>query len=505
MTRLLIAATLESFVSIATRTPLSSSTESDPHASPDPRRWVGLFAALAAPFLGVLDFFIVNLALPQIHDRLGATFPQQELVIALYGLAYAVFVVTGGRLGDTHGRKRMFFIGLSGFIVSSVLCGIAPTPWFLLGARLLQGFAASLAFPQVLALVQVNFPEHERPKALAYFGFAVGLASILGQLLGGVLIGLDLFGWGWRTLFLINLPVGTTALWIASRTLREARSPHPPTLDLVGVAFATVALSLLLVPLVEGYEQGWPTWSMVMLAASLPALGVFVLHERSARARGSDPLIDPELFELATFRRGLAMVGSYFIGGSSMFFVLSLYEQKGLGKDAMSAALSFTGFALALLASSITASRLVTWHPRKFLFGGLACVCAGLTIIVSGLAASTDGDARLAVACGLTVYGLGQGCVSPVMYSTVLSGVPLRSAGAASGVLATCQQVASVMGLPIIGLVFMSMLAGETGALSYAHAAAWALTVNLTSMIVATSLALRLPRAAAITMSTFEA
>jgi EmrB/QacA subfamily drug resistance transporter len=472
---------------------------------PDPRRWVGHFAALAAPFLGVLDFFIVNLALPQIQDRLGATFSQQELVIALYGLSYAVFVVTGGRLGDTHGRKRMFFVGLLGFIFSSFLCGVAPSPWFLLAARFLQGFAASLAFPQVLALVQVNFPEHERPKALAYFGFAVGLASILGQVLGGVLIKLDLFGWGWRTLFLINLPIGGTALWIASPTLREARSPNPPTLDMSGVLLATIALSFFLVPLVEGYERGWPAWALVMLALSLPALLLFAKHEASARKRGKDPLIDPFLFTLETFRRGLAMIGSYFIGGGSMFFVLSMYEQKGLGKNAFSAALTFTGFAVALLLASITASRFVSWHPRKFLFGGLACVCIGLTIIVAGLASTQDGDAREAIACGLALYGLGQGCVSPVMYATVLSGVPLRSAGAASGVLATCQQVAAVIGLPIIGLVFMTALAKRDGALPYAHAAAWALSVNLLSMAVATILALRLPRTESLQATVIEA
>jgi MFS family permease len=478
----------------------------EPHVTePDPQRWIGLFAALVAPFLGVLDFFIVNLALPQIHERLGATFAEQELVIALYGLVYSVFVVTGGRLGDTHGRKRMFFIGLSGFIVASLLCAIAPTPWLLLGARFVQGFAGALAFPQVMALVQVNFPEHERPKALAYFGLAVGLASILGQLLGGMLIGLDLFGLGWRTLFLINLPVGSTALWIASRTLHETRSPHPPKLDMSGVVIATLALSFLLVPLVEGYEQHWPTWAIIMLPLSAPALVWFVWHEKSTHSRGGDPLVDPTLFELATFRRGLAMIGSYSLGSGSMFFVLSVYEQRGLGKDAMSAALTFTGFAVAVLVSSMTASRLVSLHRSKFLFGGFACLCVGLATMVIGLTATSDGDARGAITCGLTLYGLGQGCVSPVMYSTVLSGVPLRSAGAASGVLATCQQVAAVMGVPVIGLVFMTALAGRAGGSAYAHAAGCALAVILASMLFATLLALRLPPAPALNAPVIEA
>jgi MFS family permease len=477
----------------------------DPGASaPDPRRWIGLFAALAAPFLGVLDFFIVNLALPQIRERLNATFAEQELVIALYGLAYAVFVITGGRLGDTHGRKRMFFIGLSGFIAASLGCGLAPSPWFLLGARFAQGLAASLAFPQVLALVQVNFPEHERPRALAYFGFAVGLASIAGQVLGGTLIRLDLFGLGWRTLFLINLPIGGIALWIASRTLREARAQNPPHLDLSGVAIATLALALFLVPLVEGHERGWPSWAWVMLALAAPAAVWFVRHELATRRRGGDPLVDPALFELATFKRGLAMIACYFIGGGSMFFVLSVYEQRGLGKDAMAAALTFSGFAAAVLVSSITAAKFVAIHRTKFLFGGFACLCTGLAIVVTGLATTLDGDARIAVAGGLTLYGLGQGCVSPVMYATVLSGVPLRSAGAASGVLATCQQVSAVLGVPVIGLIFMSALAGRSGGPAHAHAAACALLVNLGSMLAASGLALRLPRVAAMSAPIIE-
>ncbi len=387
----------------------------------------------------------------------------------------------------------MFFIGLSGFLAASLACGLAPSPWFLLGARLAQGIFASLVFPQVLALTHVNFPEHERPKALAYFGLAVALASIAGQILGGLLIHLDLLGWGWRWLFLINLPIGAVALTIAARTLHETRSENPPTLDMSGVVIVSLGLALLLVPLVEGHEQGWPPWAIAMLVASVPVLWLFARHERSASSRGRDPLVDPKLFELKTFRRGLAMITSYFIGGGSMFLILSIYEQQGLGKDAMAAALTFGGFAVALLVSSITASRLVSLHRTKFLYGGFAFLCAGVATIVVGLAVTATGDARLAITIGLASYGFGQGCVSPVMYSTALTGVPIRSAGAASGVLATFQQIASAMGVALIGLVFSTVLHGASGGLAHAHAAACALTVNLASMMLASFLALRLP------------
>jgi len=473
-----------------------------PHPAPDPRRWIGLFAALTAPFLGVLDFFVVNLALPQIGEKLGATFAQQESVIAIYALSYAVFVVTGGRLGDTHGRRKVFLLGLAGFVFASLLCGIAPNPWFLIGARFLQGFAAALAFPQVLALVQVTFPEHERPKALAYFGLNVALASIAGQLLGGLLVHWNWFDLGWRVLFLINLPIGGIALWIAARTLPEARASNPPTLDLFGVAIATTGLALLLVPLIEGHQAGWPAWAIVMLIASVPVLWWFFREERRAAAHGKDPLIDLELFRLRTFRRGLAMIAMYFFGGGSLFLILSIYLQRGLGMETLDAALSFTGFAGALLVSSLIASRLVARHRLKFLHGGFALVCAGIAYLVIGLGTTRTGDARAAITIGLAIYALGQGCVSPVMFSTVLSGVPLRSAGAASGVLSTFQQVSSMLGVAVIGLVFSTVLGKQTGAggaqsASYAHAATWALSINLASMIAAALLAWRLPPAPA--------
>jgi MFS family permease len=465
------------------------------HVAPDPRRWLALAAALTAPFLGVVDFFIVNLALPQIRERLGATFAQQELVVAFYGLAYAVFVVTGGRLGDTHGRKRMFMIGLGGFLLASLLCGLAPSPLFLLAARLFQGFTAALAFPQVLALIQVTFPEHERPRALAYFGFTVGLASIAGQLLGGHLIEWNPFDWGWRTLFLINIPIGGVALVLAQRTLHESRTSDPPTLDMGGVAIATLGLVLFLVPLVEGHQAGWPPWAIVMLASSAPVLWFFWRHEKSAAEHGRDPLIDLLLFRLPTFRRGLAMIGAYFVGGGSFFLVLSLYEQNGLKMSALSAANSFTPFAIALLCSSMFASRHVTGRGGTFLAAGMTCIVIALATIVLALFTAPDGDARTTILVALSLYGLGQGLLMPVMYSTVLANVPLRSAGAASGVLATCQQVSSSLGVGVIGLVYSSVLGKGAGAGAQAHAAAWALSVNLATMTTAALLAMRLPRA----------
>ncbi|MBL8857692.1 MAG: MFS transporter [Planctomycetes bacterium] len=470
---------------------MNADTEST--TEPDPRRWIALFAALTAPFLGVLDFFVVNLALPQIGERLGATFAQQQLVIAFYATSYAVFVVTGGRLGDTYGRRRVFLLGLGGFVGASLLCGIAPNPWSLIAARFAQGFAAALAFPQVLALVHVTFPEYERPKALAYFGLNVALASIAGQMLGGFLVHWNLFDLGWRVLFLINLPIGGVALWIAARTLPEARAPNPPTLDWGGVVIATAALVLFLVPVIEGQQAGWPAWSLVMLIASVPVFAWFVRAERRAKSHGRDPLIDLALFKLKSFRVGLGMIAAYFFGGGSLFLILSIYEQRGLGLDTLQSALTFLGFAVALLFSSLFVSHHVTRYRTLFLHGGFALVCTGMALLVLGLATAPDGDARTLIVIGLSIYGVGQGCVAPIMYSSAISGVPLRSAGAASGVLSTCQQVSAAVGVALIGLIFAGVLAERIGPEAHAQAAMWALCVNFTSMVVAAVLAWRLP------------
>jgi predicted MFS family arabinose efflux permease len=309
------------------------------------------------------------------------------------------------------------------------------------------------------------------------------------------LIEWDPFGLGWRALFLINIPVGILALVLAARTLHETRAPDPPTLDMGGVAIATLGLVLFLVPLVEGRQAGWPpSLIAALVATSALVLWLFWRHEKSASEHDRDPLIDLTLFRLPTFRRGLAMIGAYFVGGGSFFLVLSLYEQNGLKMSALEAANSFTPFAIAVLIASLYASRRVGERRGTFLAVGMTCIVVALATLVTSLATAPNGDAHRIILIALSVYGLGQGFLSPVMYSTVLSGVPLRSAGAASGVLSTCQQVSAALGVGVIGLVFSTALAGRTGALAHAHAAAWALTINLVTMATAAVCAMRLPR-----------
>ncbi|KGM30594.1 MFS transporter, partial [Inquilinus limosus] len=244
------------------------------------RPWLGLAVMLAGPFMTVMDVMIVNVAIPSIRLGLGASYAEAELVVAGYSLAYAVALITGGRLGDLQGRRRMFVAGLIGFALTSALCGVATTAQTLLLARLLQGVAAALLFPQVFSLIRVTFPDpQDCARAFAALGVVLGLAAVAGQVLGGILVAADLWGLGWRPIFLLNIPIGLLAAIAAPRLIPADQVAPGQRLDLAGVALSALGLGLLLYPLIEGREAGWPAWSLAMLAAAVPVLAAFAWHQ----------------------------------------------------------------------------------------------------------------------------------------------------------------------------------------------------------------------------------
>src|SRR5580693_922967 len=248
-------------------------------------KWISLAIILVGPFLGVIDFFIANIGIPSIRNSLGASFSEIELVIAGYGLTYAVCLITGGRLGDIFGRKITFIVGMAGFTLTSAFCGLAPTAGWLIFWRLVQGCAAAAMFPQALSFIQVNFAGSSKRVAFSLYGAMIGFGSIVGQLLGGLLIHANLFQLGWRPIFLINLPLGILTIVAASLVLKESRSQAAPKLDLGGVGILTVGLALFAYPFMEGQERGWPLWAWVSLIASFPVLWGFWLFERWQSAR----------------------------------------------------------------------------------------------------------------------------------------------------------------------------------------------------------------------------
>jgi MFS family permease len=294
----------------------------------------------------------VNIALPAMRDDLGARPAELQLVVAGYGIGFAVFLVTGGRLGDIFGRKRVFLAGLAGFTLTSALCGLMATPTVLIASRVLQAITAATLVPQVLAIIRMEFSARERPVAIGLYGTSMGLASIVAQLLGGLLVSLDLFGWSRRLIFLINIPIGLGAIVLASRMVRESRSPSRPTLDLVGVGLASLGLFLLIYPIVEGREAGWPAWSLAMLAATLPLLVGFVAHERRVLRRGRAPLVALPLLRIRTIALGLATSVVFFSGVGAFFVVLTMFFQAGFGYSAFTAGLLFLPFAIGFTAAS---------------------------------------------------------------------------------------------------------------------------------------------------------
>src|SRR4051794_22246084 len=266
----------------------------------NPGRWRALPVLLTGSFLSFLDFFIVNIALPAMDDDLAAQPAQLQLVVAGYGIGFAVSLITGGRLGDIYGRKRVFLWGLSGFTLASAACGLAISPGMLIIVRVLQAVAAAMLTPQVLAIIRVEFAPHERATAVGLYGTSMGLASIVAQLFGGSLVSLDLFGLSWRLIFLINIPVGLVAFLLASRMLRESRGNGDVTLDLPGAGLVSLTLLLLIYPLVEGREAGWPAWALGMLGLSVPVCVAFIAHEHSVVRRGRTPLVALHLFRVPT-------------------------------------------------------------------------------------------------------------------------------------------------------------------------------------------------------------
>ena len=344
----------------------------------DPRRWLTLVVLLLAAFMNLLDISIVNIAIPSIQRDLHASYADVQWALAGYTLAYALVLITGGRLGDAFGRKRLFLIGVTGFTLMSALCGAAQSPGMLIASRVAQGAFGAIMIPQVLSVIQVIFPAAERIKALAAFGVTAGLGTVSGPLLGGLLTQHNLFGLDWRPIFLINVPVGIVAAAAAALLIRESRAPRPPRLDPVGVALISAALLLLLYPLVQGRELGWPAWTFVSMAAAAPMLAVFIVYERAKDRRDGSPLVQLGLFRQRAFAVGIVIAITFFLGVTSFALILTLFLQVGLGFGPLHAGLTFLPFSGGVLIASGAAARLAPKFGRGVTMAGALVMAAGM-------------------------------------------------------------------------------------------------------------------------------
>ncbi|MBR0645662.1 MFS transporter [Plastoroseomonas hellenica] len=462
------------------------------------RLWAGLIVMLAGAFMTIMDVMIVNVAIPSIRSDLGASFAEAELVVAGYGLAYAIALITGGRLGDIFGRRRMFLIGLVGFTATSTACGLAPTPAALIVARLLQGLAAAILFPQVFSLIRVTFAEpRQRTTAFAVMGAVLGLAGITGQLLGGVLVEVDLWGLAWRPVFLVNIPIGLAAFAAAPRMIQESRSPDARRLDLAGVGLSALGLGLLLYPLIEGREAGWPAWSIAMLLLSVPVLACFALHQHRRSLRQASPLLETGLFRDRAFAIGMLLVLAFYSSLNAFFLATAFLLQLGLQRSPLEAGLIFSTLGVAFVIASVVAGRLTLHHRRAVLIGGAAIALLG-SAIAGGTAAMVSPLEARDLILAFVVLGTGQGLLMTPLLNAILSGIHEGHAGSASGMLSTMQQVGGALGVAIVGILFFATLdharaAGAVEPAAYAQAFTAAAIYSAAATAITLALLFALP------------
>jgi EmrB/QacA subfamily drug resistance transporter len=413
---------------------------------------------MAGTFVFVLDFFIVNVAIPSTQAELGASDSQIQLVVATYAIAIASLLILGGRLGDLLGRRRVFIGGLALFTASSALCGAAPGITMLLVGRVLQGIGAALFAPQVLSIIGVTFDGDERRRAVTTYGLVMGLAAAGGQLIGGALIALDPLGLDWRACYLVNVPIGIAALALAPAAIEESHAAAKERLDLLGAALAGATLVAIVLPLIEGRRQGWPAWTFVCLAAAVPLALAFVARQRRLAASGGAPLVHPELFRERAFTVGVLTSVVFYAGMASFFLVLAIYLQEGCGLSPLDSGLVFTALAAGYLVASAGAEALTPRFGRQVLAAGgvvRAAALAGLALTVAAI--GTAGSPLLLVPA-LAVDGIGMGLLTAPLVATVVGGMDPRHAGAASGVLSTAQQVGNTIGVAAIGAIFYGAL-----------------------------------------------
>lgn len=474
-------------------------TEASPTLIASAGATTALLVVLFGSFMDLLDATIVTVAAPAIAQDLGAGDAQIQWTIAAYTLALGAGLITGGRLGDQYGRKRLFMIGLAGFMVTSALCALAVDPGMLIGMRAGQGLTAGIMVPQVFGIIRASFAPGERAKAFGAYGAVQGLASVAGPLLGGLLVDTNLFDLGWRTIFWINVPVSILALIIGAKVLPESRSASTARLDLPGALLAATGILLLLLPIIQTETWGWTWASYVLLAAGIIVLAIFLAHERRLTGRGNEPVFDPALLRIRAFAVGLSASVLFFGGIGSYFLALSVYLQNGTGRTAWETGLVILPYALGSIITSGLGVALAAKAGRTLLIAGSLTIAASQLVLWSIVKDGNDPGYWL-LALALFIGGLGLGLAAPILVNVVLAGVPGRNAGAAGGVLSTVNQIGGAIGIAVLGTIFFTSVTGSaTGAPvlpDYSHALSIVLIVSAALYLITALVMLALPKAA---------
>ncbi|MFF8568722.1 MFS transporter [Streptomyces albidoflavus] len=434
-------------------------------APPEPvrlprRRWAVLGVLGAASFFDGLDANIIAVALPSIQRDLGGGFSMAQWAVAGYSLATAVLLITGGRLGDIYGTRRVFLTGIAGFTLSSGVVAAATTPEILVAGRVAQGVMVALMLPQSMAVIKQQFRPEEWALASAVTGLAISAGSIGGPVVGGLLTDLDLFGTGWRAIFWINVPIGAALLACAIRVLPDGRAEQRPGLDLSGAILVVFASLALMFPLVRGSEHGWAPWSFGLVAVSALLWFGLAAHQRRRSARGTDVLIPPQLFR-RPFTAGLTAALLNFAGATSFTFLLTYYLQFGLGWTSTRTALAVAAVPLGIALVFRIAWKHGPARPRFFVTcGALTMLTAALSLAGMTAAGRTDFAFLVVIAF---LLGSGSGLITPVLTTVLLGSLTPREAGAGSGVIYASTQFGSALGIGVVGAVFFGGLGGATG------------------------------------------
>jgi EmrB/QacA subfamily drug resistance transporter len=432
-----------------------------------PRRWLILFVILAAECMDLLDATIVNVATPSIRADLHATSSALQWIVGGYALAFSVGLVTGGRLGDIFGRRRLFLIGAAGFTLASMACGLASSPGMLIAFRLVQGAFGALMIPQGFGVVKEVFPPDELPKAFGIWGPVMGLAAVFGPVVGGALVSADLFSDAWRTIFFVNLPLGLAGILGAYRVMPESRSRRKLTLDVGGAALFTVAAVLLVYPLIQGREAGWPAWAFVSMGASGVALLLFAYYERLRQRRGGDPLVVPSVFSKRGYVSGTVIILVLFSGMAGVLLIPTLYFQIALHYSPIHSGLTLVPWALGTaVGAGLSGGWLGPKYGRPVIQGGSVVLFGGLMWMIATIHSNGPSLTSWDLAPAEFLLGLGIGLLIAPLFSIILAAVSDDEVGSASGVLNAIQQLGSALGVAVIGTVFFSVL----GHSSFQHA-----------------------------------
>lgn len=408
--------------------------------------------------MGQFDFFVVNVAAPAIQGALNATESELELVVGGYAFAYATGLITGGRLGDLYGHRRMYVWGLVLFAATSLLCGVANSPGFLVFARIMQGFAAAVMIPQVLAGINRALPSERRGWAMAWYGVATGTGSIAGQILGGWFVSANLVGLGWRAIFLINVPIAALTIIAALLVVPQSRRTDALSIDARGSAGIAISLALLLLPFVLGRPNGWPAWMWLGPVAGLVLLWIVIRLENRLGARGGAPVLDTKLLTIPSLARGSVASVLFMAFFASFMFRLTILLQQGEHIEPLHAGLVFAPSGVTFALSSLLMSRWIAKNRQRAIRTGASITILGLVVAALGLA--LDGLPTIAlIVAAVCLTGFGNGLVLPTLIGVALSDVPPMKAGVGSGIVTAAQQFAAAVGVALIGTLYFSLVA----------------------------------------------